>query len=178
MLVCLYRIEAGAWFYKHLPWLKTIMHPAVVGAIPGLEALDVAWDAQADLESAMLQRTNLVLSSYDFKKYFDSFHNGFTKNMLLHCGMDPGLVQLTCHLYEDAWRTMKSGKSLSEPFQTANGFAQGVFYHSSLRCSLSPGSSKSSTYYIPLSPKVHTSMTETSESLLLRFWKPMHVSRF
>ena len=42
VLVCLYRIEAGAWFFKHLPWLKTIMHPAVVGAIPGLEAIDVA----------------------------------------------------------------------------------------------------------------------------------------
>ena len=50
------------------------MHPSVVGAIPGLEALDVAWDAQADLEIAMLNKTKLVLSSYDFKKYFDAFH--------------------------------------------------------------------------------------------------------
>ena len=39
--------------------------------------------------------------------------------------VDPGLVQLTCQLYENSWRTMKSGKSLREPFQTANGFGQG-----------------------------------------------------
>ena len=97
----------------------------MVGATPGLEALDVAWNAQADLELAMLRKIKLVLSSYDFKKYFDSFQYDFTKDMLLHCGMDPGLVHLTCHLYQNSWRTMKSGNSLSEPFQTANGFGQG-----------------------------------------------------
>ena len=53
-----------------------------------------AWDAQADVELAMRQHTSLVLSSYDFRKYFDTFHYKFTKDMLTHCGMDKGLIQM------------------------------------------------------------------------------------
>ena len=39
----LYRVETGAWYAIIFDWLRSILHPAVIGAIPGQEALDVAW---------------------------------------------------------------------------------------------------------------------------------------
>ena len=38
----LYRIEAGAWCDHIKPWLRTILHKDVMGAIEGTEALDIA----------------------------------------------------------------------------------------------------------------------------------------
>ena len=61
-----YRVEAGAWYAKIFPWLRSVLHEKVIGAIPGQEALDVAWDAQAFLESMAMQGRDVVLSSYDF----------------------------------------------------------------------------------------------------------------
>ena len=41
----LYRTETGAWYDMLMPWIRTILHPDVIGALSGWEALDVAWDA-------------------------------------------------------------------------------------------------------------------------------------
>ena len=82
----LYRIEAGARFDIIKPWLRTILYPAVMGAIEGIEALDIAWDAQAFIERAMLNNEAMALVSYDFKKFFDSFEHSFTRDMLKHAG--------------------------------------------------------------------------------------------
>ena len=64
----LYRIEAGAWFDHIKPWLRSILHLDVMGAIEGTEALDIAWDAQAFLEMALLRGQAVALVSYDFNK--------------------------------------------------------------------------------------------------------------
>ena len=69
----LYRIEAGAWYDAIFPWIRTTLHDSVIGAIPGQEALDIAWDAQAFLEKLSADGIDGVLSSYDYAKYFDSF---------------------------------------------------------------------------------------------------------
>lgn len=81
ILSALYRIEAGAWYDKIFPWMRGIMHKAVIGAIPCQEALDVAWYAQAFLEKACMDGEDGVLSSYDFKKYFDSFGYEWIRQM-------------------------------------------------------------------------------------------------
>ena len=54
-----------------------------MGAIEGTEALDIAWDAQAYLERALLRNEAATLVPYDFKKFFDSFEHEFTKKMLM-----------------------------------------------------------------------------------------------
>ena len=65
----LYRIEAGARFDIIKPWLRSILHPAVMGAIGGTEALDIAWDAQAYIEKTLLNGVATALVSYDFEKF-------------------------------------------------------------------------------------------------------------
>ena len=62
----LYRIEAGAWYDHIFPWLRTILHKDMAGAIPDMEALDIAWDAQARIENALLNEISLTMVSYDF----------------------------------------------------------------------------------------------------------------
>ena len=69
----IYRIDAGAWFALLKQWFRKILHPKVVGAMEGMEALDVAWEAQRDLERAIQQGHAKCLASYDYEKYFDSF---------------------------------------------------------------------------------------------------------
>ena len=59
----LYGIESGARFEILVPWLQTVLNPKVVGATPGLEGLDIAWDAQGDLEEALTKGLARVLSS-------------------------------------------------------------------------------------------------------------------
>ena len=80
----LYRIEAGARFDILKPWLRSILHPDAIGGIEGAEALDIAWDAQAYIENALLTNQATALVSYDFKKFFDSFDPEFTKSLMKH----------------------------------------------------------------------------------------------
>ena len=125
IFTALYRIEAGAWFDQLLPWLQSVLHKDVIGAIPGREGAEVAWDAQAYLEYAMMMNQSGAISTYDFKKYFDSFDYQFTKKMLVHLGFPANLAEATCHLYSNAAKTLKKGKSLSETFSGYNGIGQG-----------------------------------------------------
>ena len=97
---CLYRIEGGAWFEMLTPWMKKALHPDVVGAMSGKEALDIAWNAQAFLEEAMAKGWAMVLSSYDFSKYFDSFEHDLTRRFLIHSGAPPVLANLVNDLYK------------------------------------------------------------------------------
>ena len=121
----LYRIEAGARYDEIFPWIRTILHESVIGAIPGQEALDIAWEAQAFLEKISADGIDGVLSSYDYAKYFDAFDHEWTKQLLLYVGMPPELVELMFHLYTNMERIFKKGSSLSEPFSAYNGYGQG-----------------------------------------------------
>ena len=125
LFTCLYRIEAGAWFDLLMPWVRTVLHEKVVGAVEGYEALDVAWDAQAFLEYAMMNEQSKVLVSYDFKKYFDAFDYEWTRNFLLHIGMPAELVELQYNFYKTITRRIKKGRSHSEQFEAYNGYGQG-----------------------------------------------------
>ena len=97
----------------------------MAGAIPGMEALDIAWDAQARIENAILNKIALTMVSYDFNKFFDSFEHSFTREMLLHLGLPPTMVELTYNLYTNMNRVIKKGRALSSPFKAFNGFGQG-----------------------------------------------------
>ena len=79
----LYRVESGAWYAAISDWARSVLHPAVIGAIPGQEALDIAWDIQAFLERAAMLNEDAAVSSYDYAKYFDSFDHQWTKNSCL-----------------------------------------------------------------------------------------------
>jgi len=96
----------------------------VVGATPGLEGLDIAWDAQGDLEEALTKGLARVLSSYDYSKFFDSFDYEWSRNFLPLHGMPKQLVALTHELYTTLRRRMKRGESLSEIFNVYNGYGQ------------------------------------------------------
>ena len=112
-------------FPLNRPWLMQVLHPNVMGAIPGVESYPIAWDVQGDLEPSMLSGVRKVLSSYDYMKYFDSFDFFWTKALLIHCGMMVQLAQIICDLYSNMVRTLKSGRALSNPFKGANGLGQG-----------------------------------------------------
>ena len=97
----------------------------MAGAIPGMEALDIAWDAQARIENALLNKIFLNMVSYDFKKFFDSFDHAFTRKMLLHLGLPPSLFEFTYNLYTNMNRVIKKGSALSCPFTAFNGSGKG-----------------------------------------------------
>jgi len=81
--------------------------------------IDIAWDAQGDLEEALTKGFARVLSSYDYSKFFDSFQYEWTRKFLLFHGMPGKLVALTHELYTNMKRRIKRGKSLSFEFSQA-----------------------------------------------------------
>ena len=105
----LYRIEAGAWFQVRKPWLEGFFHPNVAGAMTSMESMDIAWDAQAQLETAESYARKLVFVSYDYEQYFDSFEHQWTAKMLEHVGMPPQVIQLIKNLYSSMQRVIKKG---------------------------------------------------------------------
>ena len=121
----LYRVETGAWYEILMPWVKKILHPDVVGALEGWEALDIAWDAQSFLEHAMLSQESKALVSYDFAKFFDAFDYDWTHQFLLHIGLPLELVELTTRFYKRQKRRVKKGRALSREFGAYNGYGQG-----------------------------------------------------
>ena len=59
-------MEAGAWYRILYPWFLAKLHPAIFGGVPQHDAADVSWEAQADLEEAMLDRIKIVLVSIGY----------------------------------------------------------------------------------------------------------------
>ena len=82
----------------------------------GMKGLDVAWDAQGDMEEALTKGFARVLSSFDYSKFFDSFEYEWTRSFLLFHGMPKRLVALTHELYTTMKRRIKRGKLLSAEF--------------------------------------------------------------
>lgn len=104
----LYRTETGAGYEILMPWIKTVLHPSVVGALSGWEASDIARDAQAFLEHATLRGEAEVLVSHDFQKFFDAFYYEWTGKFLHYIGMPSMLVDLTVALYREQKRRLKN----------------------------------------------------------------------
>ena len=73
----------------------------------------------------MLRNKAVALVALDYEKYFDSFNNEWTRNMLIHLGIPVHLANLTYDLYTRMYRVIKKGKTLSQPFKAFNGFGQG-----------------------------------------------------
>ena len=83
----LYCIEAGARFQVRKPWLKDFLHPNVARAMASMESMDIAWDAQAQLENEPIHARKLVFVSYGYAKYSKSLERQWTAKMLEHFGM-------------------------------------------------------------------------------------------
>ena len=66
-----YRVESGAFYQKLKPWIHQIAHPDLAGGIAGREPLEVAWDAQSDLEHSILNQLSTAMVSYDYYNFFD-----------------------------------------------------------------------------------------------------------
>ena len=69
----IYRVEIGAWFKLIYKWFTSCLHPCLHGGIPGHEAAEVSWDAQADIEHALINKLHAVLLVVDYFTFFDSF---------------------------------------------------------------------------------------------------------
>ena len=55
-----YRLTAGVWWTRCCPLLCSWAHPNASGGLPGRECIEVPWDAQSDLEHAVLCRQELL----------------------------------------------------------------------------------------------------------------------
>ena len=104
-----------------MPWLRTVLHPDVIGALAGWEALDIAWDAQSFIEHALLRKESATLVSYDFAKFFDAFDYEWTAQFLTYVGVPSGLVQLTTRFYQEQTRRIKKGSAISRGFSAYHG---------------------------------------------------------
>jgi hypothetical protein len=98
----------------------------LVGGLPGREPGEASWDAQAQLEGAMLEGTDCILASLDYRKYFDSFDIEFTVQMLRHAGLPEPMLAWWRAVYADLWRVIKIGHTLGRPFQPHNGVARAI----------------------------------------------------
>ena len=90
----MYRIEAGAWARILLPWFLTKLHPKIFGGIPKRDSSDATWEAQADIEEALLKGLDLTLASLDYHKYYDSFDYQWVRGFMLFLGFPEVYVDI------------------------------------------------------------------------------------
>ena len=93
-----YRVEIGAWNQILSGWFRSHLHPSVHGGIQGHESLDASWDAQADIESALLHETDLTIASVDYFKYFVSFDHQWVHGFLILIGFPAVLADMILDL--------------------------------------------------------------------------------
>ena len=58
----------AAWYRQLLAWFVADLDPDLFGGLAGREPSEASWDAQADIEAAILDGAELVLMSLDFRK--------------------------------------------------------------------------------------------------------------
>ena len=85
------------------------------GGIPGHEHLEVSWDAQADLETALLECLPISVCSVDYFKYFDSFGHKWVHGFLNFLGFPPALTDMTLDVDENLMRSIKLGTVYGKP---------------------------------------------------------------
>ena len=107
----IYRIEAGAWFRILYPWFIGNLHPDIHSGVPGHETAEVSWDAQADLEQAIINRMEFIILMVDYYKFFDSFDHQWVREFLHMLHFPHALVEMIFDLYIRLQRGIKIGKA-------------------------------------------------------------------
>jgi len=59
------------------------------GAILGHESSEVSWDAQADIEEALLDNEVFAIAPMDYYEYIDSMEPAFAAELMAAVGIDP-----------------------------------------------------------------------------------------
>ena len=125
VFVALYRIEMGAWHDEISGQFSAQIHLEVFGCAQGIEAVEIAWDAQQDPEVAYAGGEEVTISTYDYFKYFDTFDYDLSKQIRLHSGVPARLVGLVSLMWTNSQRRIRQNKALGQPFHAANGLGQG-----------------------------------------------------
>ena len=70
LIGAVYRIESGANYRRHIRTMTQWLHKELHGCLPDHELGDVAWDAQAQVESALASQEDLAVFLLDYSKFF------------------------------------------------------------------------------------------------------------
>jgi len=71
--VASYRQSSGVLWHRFMPALLKWVHPDSCGGLPDRECLEDAFDAQADIEEALLLGREWTQVNADYQKFFDTF---------------------------------------------------------------------------------------------------------
>ena len=104
----LYRVESGASYRQHLPWLPSRIHKDLHGCIPRHGKSDASWSAQADCEHAMFLKKKMVVLLVDYWKLFDSFGPEWVRCFGNALELDHDLAQSTSNPYTTSTDIFKS----------------------------------------------------------------------
>jgi hypothetical protein len=115
----------GAWYKILAPWFHSNLHPSIHGGVRNHEALEVSWDAQADIEEALLQDVDMLFSAVDYFKYFDSFDHSWVHGFLIRIGFPGVLADMMLNMYLVIQRYIKIGKAYGLAQEVYNGMGQG-----------------------------------------------------
>ena len=92
-------MEAGAWFRILYPWFVTCLHKDMHGGIPGHESCEVSWDAQADLEYAIIAKLKMCLLMVGYFNFFESFDHQRVRGFLHMLHFPKALVEMIFNMY-------------------------------------------------------------------------------
>ena len=87
-------MEMGAWFQILYGWFTSCLHTDMHGGISGHDAAEVSWDAQADLEHALINRLQSILLMVDYFKFFDSFDHQWVRKFLHMLNFPDAMVEM------------------------------------------------------------------------------------
>ena len=106
------------------PMLKWV-HKGACGGLPGTEATLAAWDAQHDMEKALLRNAGWSQINMDYDKFFDKFDPEFFAHLNLAMGIPADLTFLFKDLYNNIQRRFRIGQHNGSVIQHNRGGGQG-----------------------------------------------------
>ena len=95
------------------------------GGIPGHESCEVSWDAQADLEYAIIAKLNTILLMVDYFKFFHPFDHQWARGFLFMLHFPKALVENTYSMYSGLLKSIKIGVAYGDLFSSYSGMGQG-----------------------------------------------------
>ena len=125
VLEVIYRVWSKGVVLEWAPVLHSYLGPAAMGFRSGTGTLHLAQILSDLIAVRKRQRRPLWLASFDIEKCFDSLPWWALFGVLRHAGVQSSVVGAFEAFYRDLQRRFRYGQVEGEPWQAANGIAQG-----------------------------------------------------
>ena len=120
-----HRLASGVWWNRLIEALCEWVHPNAHGGLPKRECLMAAFEAQLDMEHAVIGQYDHSFVSADYWKFFDTFDPDFFYYVMIEVGIPKEMAVLVHHFNTTCSKHLKIGSHIGTPMDSDRGACQG-----------------------------------------------------